>query len=178
VTTYIHAATQEWPLTQRQIEERHPLVTFPDPFDPSAMGYFPVQRVDQPAFDWVTHEVREIAPVLVGDSWTQRWEVVALSQEQAGINAAAKAEQIAADYTARLEALYDAKAQERRYDNRFTCALRAGYVGPFQADGVAFAQWMDASNAHGYTVMAAVQAGTRPLPTWEELQAELPAAPW
>jgi len=183
VTIYIHAATQEWPLTQRQIEARHPDVSFPYPFDPSALGYHPVQRVDQPAFDWVTHEVREIAPMLVGDTWTQQWEVVALSQEQVAINAAAKAEQIAAEYTAKLEDLYDSVAARRSYGipgvpPRVMCSLRAGYPGPFQQEGIAFGSWMDDCNAHGYTVMAAVQAGERPLPTWEELAAELPAAPW
>jgi len=127
---------------------------------------------DRPASDFsdIQHELYE-APADVQDGWVLR-EDGSIGPE------IPSAEQIAADYTARLEALYDAKAQERRYDTRFTCALRAGYVGPFQADGVAFAQWMDASNAHGYTVMAAVQAGDRPLPTWEELAAELPAAPW
>lgn len=85
---------------------------------------------------------------------------------------------LAAEYTARLEEMYDQKAQQRHYDNRYTCALRAGYASAFQAEGTAFAQWMDACNAHAYTVMATVMAGQRAIPTWEELAAELPEAPW
>ena len=128
-----------------------------------------------PVIDWLAHDpdtqrLAPITPTLIDGS------VVTVEVQQ--IPADETAARIAADYTARLEALFDSKAQERRYDNRLTCALRAGYAGPFHAEGEAFAQWMDACNAHGYTVMAAVQAGTRPLPTWEELQAELPAAPW
>lgn len=87
-------------------------------------------------------------------------------------------EQIILDYTAALEAVYDAKARERRYDSRMTCALRAGYPGPFQAEGQAFAIWMDTCNAHAYEVMADVQAGEREMPTAEELIAEMPELTW
>ena len=87
-------------------------------------------------------------------------------------------DEIIADFTAKLEAHYDTKAKERRYDNRFTCALRAGYAGPFQAEGAAFAVWMDNCNAYAYGVMEAVLSGQRALPTWEELKGELPVLEW
>jgi hypothetical protein len=82
-----------------------------------------------------------------------------------------------AEYTAALEAHYDKKAKERKYDNRYTCSIRAGYVGPFQAEGIAFAQWMDACNAACYTMLAAV-AGGAPMPTIEEVIAGLPELTW
>lgn len=87
-------------------------------------------------------------------------------------------EQIVATFVANMERRYDAVAQAKHYDNRFTCALRAGYAGPFQAEGQAFAVWMDACNAYGYQEMAKVQNGTRPMPTIEQLLSELPVAPW
>lgn len=37
----------------------------------------------------------------------------------------------------------------------------AGYPGPFQAEGIAFAQWMDDCNATGYQVMSEVESGAR-----------------
>jgi hypothetical protein len=78
-----------------------------------------------------------------------------------------------------MSALFDATAQARRYDNRITCALRAGYEGPFRAEGLAFATWMDACNALGYTMLAEVQAGARPMPaTVEEALALLPPMVW
>ncbi len=85
---------------------------------------------------------------------------------------------IVSELTAALESHYDAAAQQRSYDNRFTCALRAGYLGPFQSEGVSFAVWMDTCNAYAYTVMAAVQAGTRLVPTTTELISELPVLVW
>lgn len=87
-------------------------------------------------------------------------------------------EEVLAGYIAALDAHMDAQAQTRRYDNRVTCSLRAGYPGPFQAEGLAFATWMDSCNALGYQVLAEVQAGQRPTPTIEEFIQMLPALVW
>ena len=84
-----------------------------------------------------------------------------------------------ADFDAALTAHLDATAQARRYDNRITCAVRAGYPGPFQAEGAAFALWMDNCNVTAYTLLAEVQAGTRPLPsTTQALIDLLPPMVW
>lgn len=84
-----------------------------------------------------------------------------------------------ADFDAALTRHLDATAQARRYDNRITCALRAGYPGPFQAEGQAFALWMDACNLAAYTLLAEVQAGTRQLPeTTQVLIEALPPMMW
>lgn len=80
--------------------------------------------------------------------------------------------------TAALEEMYDCEARTRRYDNRFTCALRAGYPGPFQEEGLKFAQWMDSCNALGYQIMVDCQAGTRPIPTEDEFLRLMPAMAW
>lgn len=80
--------------------------------------------------------------------------------------------------TGALEKHYDATAQAKHYDNRLTCALRAGYPGPFQAEGLAFGTWMDTCNALGYQVIADIEAGLRSIPTEEELVAEMPAMVW
>lgn len=81
-------------------------------------------------------------------------------------------------YMAALEKFYDAKASERRYDNRITCIARAGYTGPFQAEGQAYGTWMDSSNAICYQIMAEVLAGTRAMPTFGEVLAALPPLVW
>lgn len=86
--------------------------------------------------------------------------------------------EVEAIFTKALETLYDKEAKDHRYDSRLTCALRAGYVGPFQAEGVAFATWMDNCNAYAYGVMGDVLAATRTIPTIEELISELPELTW
>ena len=87
-------------------------------------------------------------------------------------------EQIVA-FDAALAAHLDATARERRYDNRITCALRAGCPGPFQAEGIAFASWMDQCNALAYQLLAEVVAGTRPMPDSPQALIDLmPAMEW
>jgi hypothetical protein len=86
--------------------------------------------------------------------------------------------EIIADLVADLEKHYDTTAQGRMYDNRLTCALRAGYPGPFQAEGFAFAIWMDSCNAYAYQVMQDVRDGQRDIPTGTELVAEIPVMAW
>ena len=87
-------------------------------------------------------------------------------------------EQIAV-FDAALVAHLDATARQRRYDNRVTCALRAGYPGAFQAEGIAFAGWMDQCNALAYQLLAEVVAGTRPLPSSPQALIDLmPAMVW
>ena len=87
-------------------------------------------------------------------------------------------EQIAV-FDAALVAHLDATARQRRYDNRVTCGLRAGYPGPFQAEGIAFAGWMDQCNALAYQLLAEVVAGTRPLPSSPQALIDLmPAMVW
>ena len=85
----------------------------------------------------------------------------------------------ATDIVTAMEQLFDSTAQGKHYDNRITCALRAGYFGPFQQEGIAFATWMDSQNAKGYTMLAQVQAGTMAMPaTVEEALALLDPMVW
>lgn len=80
---------------------------------------------------------------------------------------------------AALDAHFDSVAGQRRYRDRVTCTLRAGYPGPFQAEGQAFAGWMDTCNHLAYQIMAEVLAGTRPEPTnAEAFIALLPEMVW
>jgi hypothetical protein len=84
-----------------------------------------------------------------------------------------------ADFDRALTAHLDKTAQARRYDNRITCMVRAGFVGPFQAEAVAFAQWADACNAQAYQWLAQVQAGTLTLPqSTQEFIDLLPPMVW
>lgn len=88
------------------------------------------------------------------------------------------AQEILAKYDQELMNFFDSKAKEKNYDNRITCSLRAGYPGPFQVEGLAFAQWMDACNAYCYEVIQDVQEGSRTVPSFEELSSEFPALVW
>lgn len=140
---------------------------------------YPLTPVIAPSYDVMTQEVRTLDPAVVDGEWTQQWEVVDLPPEQIAANQAAAAAAMIAACDKALTDHLDATAKTRRYDNRITCAVRAGYPGPFQAEGQAFALWMDECNALAYQFLAEIHAGTRPMPSDPlELIAELPEIVW
>lgn len=77
-------------------------------------------------------------------------------------------------YEQALDGHLDSVAKQYSYNDRFTFALRAGYAGPWQAEGIAFAQWMDTCNADAFTLIQKVIAGEVPAPTIEEFIGGLP----
>lgn len=78
-----------------------------------------------------------------------------------------------ARYEAALDAFLDSVARSHRYNDRFTFALRAAYPGPYQKEGLAFAQWMDGCNVAGYALLTSVETLTD-LPSVEEFLESLP----
>jgi len=113
-----------------------------------------------------------------GEETIETYEIPDPTPEEIAAQQASEQQRIIAELTKALEAHYDLVAQAKKYDNRLTCALRAGYAGPFKAEGTTFAIWMDTCNAYAYQVMGDVLNGLRSIPTAEELIAELPAASW
>ena len=174
-------AVERYPYPLGDLLADHPRTSFALPLDPADLvdfGVHAVATVEAPQPD-IEHTLTELDPEPIDGVWTQRWALVDAPPELvAERQATAKAALLRA-FTAALEQHYDAKACERHYDNRLTCALRAGYAGPFHAEGTAFAVWMDTCNAHAYTVLAQVEAGQRAMPTGPRaLIDELPALVW
>lgn len=136
-----------------------------------SIGVLPVVEGPQPTPTPYVDRVVEDGFVVVGDTAVRQWKLQPLSADEV---AEAKQTMVAAcDHALTIH--LDTVAQARRYDNRITCALRAGYPGPFQAEGQAFAAWMDACNAQAYALLAEVQAGAREIP--ESPQALIDALP-
>lgn len=122
----------------------------------------PVVDLPKPAFDPDLQRLEEAVQIF-DDRVEVGWDVVALP-----------AEQVIANLDRKLVAHMHERAAERRYDSIHTAALRAGYPGPFNAEGVAYATWMDACNAAAYQIMADVQSGQRAIPSAAALIAEMP----
>lgn len=155
-----------YPLYDHDIRAAFPKTSFPQQISAAQAAEFGYAFIapTQPPAEMPWHTVAEGAPA----GGVQTWHQAPISVEDT-----------IARCTAALEAHYDAVAQERRYDDRYTCALRAGYPGPFQAEGQAFAVWMDECNLRAYQLMAAVQFGTRAMPaTTDALLGELALMVW
>jgi hypothetical protein len=158
------------PYSIRQLRIDNPDTSFPEsPSDEllAKWGVFPVITLTSPEYDAAMQYVVSADPVFIAGQWVQQWEVVDLP-----------ADDTQSAYTVALESHYDAVAQSRRYDNRLTCALRAGYPGPFQAEALAFAQWMDNCNATAYQYMLDVEAGELERPTIAGMLELVPDIVW
>lgn len=82
-------------------------------------------------------------------------------------------------YTTAMENFMDAQANTKGYTSRYTASLRVNStVAKFKAEGQAYMDWMDTCYNLGYTVLAEVVNGIRPMPTIEEFLAELPKLDW
>jgi len=165
--------------TESEIRAAFPNVSFAQPFAPPD-GYAVLFAAPQPDHNRVTQTVVEGTPQLTANGhWEQTWVVQDRDAETVAANQEASTLAKVAEIVAAMESLFDTTAQSRRYDNRVTCALRAGYAGPFQAEGLAFATWMDTCNATAYQMLAEVQSGTRQMPaTTAEALALLPEMVW
>lgn len=84
-----------------------------------------------------------------------------------------------ADYTAAIQAMLDAKAKERNYDNILSaCTYASSAFDRFKLEGQACVNWRDAVWGKAYGIMAQVQTGMIPLPTIPALLAMMPSMEW
>lgn len=89
------------------------------------------------------------------------------------------AEQIVAQYTAAVQKHLDDFARTLGYDGIMSaCTYDTSTVPKFKAEGQYAVEARDATWVKCYEVLAAVEAGSRPMPTLEELLTELPVLTW
>ena len=82
-------------------------------------------------------------------------------------------------FTAAIQMHLDRFAQTRNYDGIMSAATYATSTIPkFRAEGQYAVEARDLTWAKGYEIMDAVMSGQRPMPTLEEVIAELPGLEW
>lgn len=95
------------------------------------------------------------------------------------IEASLTEEQIQAHLTQVVQNYMDKTVQTRGYDNIHTACTYANSTDEtFRAEGTACVSWRDAVWRKCYDILAEVKAGTREIPTEEELISELPKLEW
>lgn len=167
----------KYPYSENDLRADNPQTSFPSDLsaaDLSDFGVFKVDPVAKPTADY-TQVVEEATPVEVNGVWTQVWNVrPATPAEQ---NSAMLA--ITREFTDAIQLHLDTEAQTRGYDGILSaCSYAAGNHPKYSAEGQACLEWREAVWDKGYEIMADVQAGTRPLPTEQEVLAELPVMVW
>jgi len=162
--------------THWEIRADFPQTSFPSELTDAVLesiGVYPMVG-NAPAFDPDLQTLTVTGATQVDGQWQATYDVQAKPLTQDQINAI-----YIARFDKALKDHLDATAQARRWDSRITLAVRAGYPNPWQQEAISFGTWMDSCNAFAYTLMAEVQAGTRPLPaTTQELIDALPVMVW
>jgi len=88
-------------------------------------------------------------------------------------------DRLIAEYKDAVQKHLDDFARTRDYDNILSAATYATSTNPkFAVEGQYAAEARDATWGKLYEVLAAVEAGSRPMPTLDELLAELPVLAW
>lgn len=89
-------------------------------------------------------------------------------------------EQLQRNFTAAIQQRLDTFAQTRNYDSILSaCTYATSTVAKFKTEGQACVNLRDATWAAAYAILAAVQAGKRPMPTsLADIEADLPALEW
>ena len=174
--------TLEYPVSTMEFFNRHKQTSFPQTFSMwDEFGYAVVFPAPPPAFDPITQYAREIAPVLTPlGTYQQAYEIIALDADAIAANQARAQEQLIAAITAQTQARLDAFAQTRNYDNILSaCTYASSAVLKFQTEGQYCVNKRDETWAGLYAIMAAVQAGTRAMPSgYSAIEGELPVLEW
>lgn len=172
-------AVSKYPYTVTDARRDNPDVSFPPNPDDATMAVFGAMRVvftNAPSFNQDTQRLQEGTPVFNVDRWEQTWQVVDLTAEELQAKKQALQDGIVAQTQQRL----DTFAQTRNYDGILSaCTYATSPTAKFAAEGQYCVESRDATWAKLYSILAEVEAGTRPMPTgYADIEAELPTLVW
>lgn len=148
--------------------------------DVADFGYALYEFVDRPPFSW-NQKVVEGIPSQGADSvWRQTWDVVALQGDELQAAEDRHREVIKAQIVIATQARLDAFARERGYDDIKSASDYAGCTVPrFSTEGTYCRDARALTWEALYTMLAEVQAGTRPMPGgFADVVSDLPALAW
>lgn len=180
-------------VSQGELRRRNSEVSLPSQWNSDTLDFLGIDAVFETPSPEVTELQIAVQDGVVKDSkdnWTIAWKIVDRFQDQVdaeGTVIKSKADQEAEFYAQKLEQAktsleqavqshLDSTAKSFGYDSILSmCTYATSDKPKFYAEGQAAVKFRDDCWLASYEVMVAVQAGTLPVPTTEELIAGLPA---
>jgi len=139
-----------------------------------------LHEVDPPAFDVITQIAVRDGGEYVAGRWQYKWRVDQLSAEQVAVNIDNKNHTLRSAIINSTQARLDNFAKTRNYAGILSlCSYATSTNTKFQAEGQYGVVSRDNTWAALYAILAAVEAGTRPVPSgYAEIESELPVLAW
>ena len=171
---------EKFPYSIGDLRKDNPQTSFPKNPSPEMLAswnVFPVVDPGQPTYDPFTQTVDEFPPafVVANNRWERQWAVRAATAQEI----ADRKNELIDDYSRKTQQRLDSFAQTRYYDNILSaCTYASSPTTKFAAEGQYCVASRDATWAKLYEILTEVQLGLRAIPTWEEVESELPVLSW
>lgn len=165
-------------LTEREFRQMFPTVSLPEIITDEAISIFGAETVEVSPYPTLTpfqqtEEKTEQDPET--GKWKQTWEIIEITDP---VKVATIKEELYQQAKSQLigevENFLNSEARKKQYYDIRSAALRAAYSGPYQEEGIKFAQWMDACWFKTFELLAKIKDETISKPTNEEFLKMLP----
>lgn len=176
VKIFSDGTVEKYPYTLVDLKRDNSNVSFPETLTEdilNAYNVFTVKLVNKPEYNLIENNLIETTPILVDSVWTQQWEILPINPDQIE----QKKVFFRNYYDGELTNYFNNKASEKGYDNRITCAMRAGYQGPYQQECIQFAQWMDTCTVQFHQILNS-SLESNILPKLQDILSQLPEFIW
>lgn len=177
---YLNTRTREYPLSEFDIKQRNPNISFPSDFSNLPEDYVSVKYSPSPPFNSMAEFPEEDSPIEINGEWVQAWKIVPLSEEVIQKNLLQKSQELKADIVNSTQERLDSFARTRNYDGILSaCTYATSNVPKFSREGQAAVNLRDATWAALYQILEEVQTGKRNAPMgFQDIEADLPALEW
>lgn len=170
-------AVEKYPYSFTDLRRDNPNTSFPKVINQATMESFGAMLVFNTTHPSITDQqvLVEGTPVFSNNRWEEVWTV----RDKTAEEIAADQQRIQTEIVQATQARLDDFARTRGYDSILSaCTYATSPTAKFATEGQYCVQQRDATWAKLYQILTEVEAGTRPIPTWEEVEAELPALVW
>jgi hypothetical protein len=192
---YIILDTQEI-VSQGELRKRNPDTSFPAIWDSSVCEFLnvsPILLAPQPEHTELEIVVKEGAITDSKGNWFENWvvkpmfsdikdekgKVVTTKAEQEAAFLSTKLEQLKASIVVSVQSRLDDFAKTRNYDGILSaCTYATSSVAKFAAEGQYCVEARDNTWSTLYTILTEVEAGTRTVSSFADIEADLPVLEW